>query len=338
MSHTDLGQPDLAALRAAAGDAEFAEAEARLVSACGYPLAGAGPLARDLARSLTEAGFTLHHCATHDPLYRLGGVCLLPVPAEAGTGQGGISVSWTTHDLLLRDQRRYRTYQDAHQAMNAALGRVLTAFGYQVAPFGSGGAWLVTGRRSRGNGGRAVTALAIAPETGTGYGPDRDDRGGPGHPRVHRGRRPGRGRRRGVRLVLARLRRRLRARRKRHHRPAGAGHDRRPRLRQLDGEPLRGAAPAPGTRPGPLAARARHHRHARREHGPGLVPRTSRRGHRGLARGQPGRVSYELLVWIIRTAAARRTGPRASSGPHRLVRGPPGPRAPGGQLARSRAG
>ena len=32
MSHTDLGQPDLAALRAAAGDAEFAEAEARLVS------------------------------------------------------------------------------------------------------------------------------------------------------------------------------------------------------------------------------------------------------------------------------------------------------------------
>ena len=59
-------------------------------------------------------------------------------------------MSWTTHDLLLRDQRRYRTYQDAHQAMNAALGRVLTAFGYQVAPFGSGGAWLVTGRRSRG--------------------------------------------------------------------------------------------------------------------------------------------------------------------------------------------
>ena len=59
-------------------------------------------------------------------------------------------MSWTTHDLLLRDQRRYRTYQDAHQAMNAALGRVLTAFGYQLAPFGSGGAWLVTGRRSRG--------------------------------------------------------------------------------------------------------------------------------------------------------------------------------------------
>jgi hypothetical protein len=45
MSHTDLGQPNLAALRAAAGDAEFAEAEAGLASACGYPLASAGPLA-----------------------------------------------------------------------------------------------------------------------------------------------------------------------------------------------------------------------------------------------------------------------------------------------------
>ena len=54
-------------------------------------------------------------------------------------------MSWTTHDLLPRDQRRYRTYQDAHQAMNAALGSVLTAFGYQLAPFGSGGAWLVAG-------------------------------------------------------------------------------------------------------------------------------------------------------------------------------------------------
>jgi hypothetical protein len=128
MSHTDFGQPDLAALRAATGDAEFAEAEARLVSACGYPLADTGPLARDLARPLTEAGFTLHHCATHDPLYRLGGVC------------------------LMRDQRRHRAYRDTRQAMNAALGRFLSAFGYQVVPFGGGGAWLVTGHRRRGTG------------------------------------------------------------------------------------------------------------------------------------------------------------------------------------------
>jgi hypothetical protein len=155
MSHTDLGQPDLAALRAAAGDAKFAEADAGLVSACGYPLAGTGPLAplaRDLARSLTEAGFTLHHCVTHDPLYQLSRVCLLPVPAEPGAGRSGISVPWTTHDLLLRDQRRHRVYRDTHQAMNAALGRVLAAFGYQVAQFGSGGAWLVTGRRRRRTG------------------------------------------------------------------------------------------------------------------------------------------------------------------------------------------
>jgi hypothetical protein len=102
--------------------------------------------------SLTEAGLTLHHCATYDPLYPLGGVCPLAVPPEIGEGQGGISVSWTTGDLLLRDQRRYRTYRDIHQAMNAALGSILTAFGYQVAPLGSGGAWLVTGRRTRGTG------------------------------------------------------------------------------------------------------------------------------------------------------------------------------------------
>jgi hypothetical protein len=31
--------------------------------------------------------------------------------------------------------------------MNTALGGVLRAFGYPVTPVGSGGAWLVTGRR-----------------------------------------------------------------------------------------------------------------------------------------------------------------------------------------------
>ena len=149
MSNTDLGQPDLAALRAAAGDAEFAEA--RLLGSYGYRLCGAdplAPLARNIARSLIEGGLTLHYCATHDPLYRPGGVCLLPVLSEAGARQGGISVSWTTHDLLLRDQLRYPTYLDTHQAMNAALGSVLTAFGHQIAPFGGGGAWLVTGCRT----------------------------------------------------------------------------------------------------------------------------------------------------------------------------------------------
>jgi hypothetical protein len=141
MSHTDLDQPDLAALRAAAWDAEFAEAEARLCGTCGYPLDGADPLAPlacDLARLLTEAGFTLHHCATHEPLYRLGGVCLLLVSAEPETGRSRTSVSWTAHDLLLRNHSRYGIYRSAHQAMNAAFGGVLRAFGSLVMRFGSG--------------------------------------------------------------------------------------------------------------------------------------------------------------------------------------------------------
>jgi hypothetical protein len=73
MSHTDFGQPDLAALRAAAGNAEFAEPEAGPVSSWRFPLTGTDPRARDLA-----------------------------------------------------------------------------AFGYRVARFGCGGAWLVTGRHRRG--------------------------------------------------------------------------------------------------------------------------------------------------------------------------------------------
>ena len=155
MSHPDPGQPDLAALRAAAADAEFTQAEAVLTSAYGYRLAGAdplAPLARDLARSFTEAGLTVHHCARHDPLYRLGGVCLLPVPADQGSSPSGIAVSWTTHNLLLLDWNRYGTYAETQQAMNEALGSVLVAFGYPAIPFGSGGAWLVTGRRAQGTG------------------------------------------------------------------------------------------------------------------------------------------------------------------------------------------
>jgi hypothetical protein len=64
-SFEDLAQPDLAPLRAVAERAEIAEAIRELRSAFGYPLSDSdplAPLARDIVRSLTEAGFTLHHC------------------------------------------------------------------------------------------------------------------------------------------------------------------------------------------------------------------------------------------------------------------------------------
>jgi hypothetical protein len=150
MTETDFLQPDPGPLRAAAEAAELARAVSGLVSIDGCRLADGdplAPLARDIARSMTEAGLTVHHCAQHDPLYRLGGVCLLPVPAESGTGSSAIAVSWTAHNLLLLDWDRYGTYSGTQQAMNTALGGVLRAFGYPVTPFGSGGAWLVTGRR-----------------------------------------------------------------------------------------------------------------------------------------------------------------------------------------------
>ena len=149
MTDTDLLQPDPGPLRAAAEVAELAQAVSGLVSIDGCRLVDSdplAPLAREIARSMTEAGLTVHHCAQHDPLYRLGGVCLLPVPAESKAGRSGIAVSWTAHNLLL-DWDRYGTCTGTQQAMNTALGGVLRAFGYPVTPFGSGGAWLVTGRR-----------------------------------------------------------------------------------------------------------------------------------------------------------------------------------------------
>ena len=152
MTDTDFLQPDLGPLRAAAEAAELAQAVAGLVSIDGCRLADSdplAPLARDIARSMTEAGLTVHHCPRHHPLYRLGGVCLLAVPAGLADGRAGIAVSWAAHSLLLLDRDSYGTCTctGTQQATNTALGGVLRAFGYLVTPFGSGGAWLVTGRR-----------------------------------------------------------------------------------------------------------------------------------------------------------------------------------------------
>lgn len=52
---------------------------ARLTDAYGRPLPAndpLAPLARDIARALTGAGFTLHHRTQGHPLYRLGGASL----------------------------------------------------------------------------------------------------------------------------------------------------------------------------------------------------------------------------------------------------------------------
>lgn len=147
-------RPDLGPARALAEREEFADARSRLADSHGYSLRANDllmPLASALAQSLTEAGFTLHHCLRSHSLYRLGGVCLLPVRRSLDPGgDGGVVVSWTTHDLLGHDWDRWGEYRDVIEAMSRALALVLDALGYEVRPFGPGGASLVTGRRFGG--------------------------------------------------------------------------------------------------------------------------------------------------------------------------------------------
>ena len=151
MPDTDLHQPGLGRLRAAAEAAELAQAISGLVTADGYRLAVSdplAPLARAIARALTEAGLPLHRCARHDPRYRLGGL-----PA-AGPGRTGGSprrdrgvVDHAHPDVAGLGQVRH--LHGTQQAMNTAIGGILRAFGYPAEPFGSGGAWLVTGHRDQ---------------------------------------------------------------------------------------------------------------------------------------------------------------------------------------------
>jgi hypothetical protein len=148
------GPPDLGPLQGLAERKELADATGRLADVYGRPLRDDDPLkplATDVARALTEAGFTMHHCVQHHPLYRLGGVCLLPTaPGRDPDGRGGVVVSWTTHNLLSLDWARWVEYRGTQDVMNGALSEVLDGLGFQVSPFGVGGAWIVTGRKPVG--------------------------------------------------------------------------------------------------------------------------------------------------------------------------------------------
>jgi hypothetical protein len=63
--------PDLGPLRDLAEREELADAVSRLADSYGHPLPASdalAPLARGLARAMTEVGFTLHHCVQDHPL------------------------------------------------------------------------------------------------------------------------------------------------------------------------------------------------------------------------------------------------------------------------------
>lgn len=111
----------------------------------GAPGAGDGMpvLAGRIGQSLIEAGFALHHCDQHDPLYPLGGVCLTLIPAVRAENRAGVCVSWTAHNLLSFDDSRWATCSLIGQVMNRALGTILRTIGWDAEPFGTGGAWII---------------------------------------------------------------------------------------------------------------------------------------------------------------------------------------------------
>jgi len=104
MSGPCITQSDLRSIRAATEPAGFADAVRGLHSAEGYPLvftAPLTPLARHAARVLAGPGFRSHYCRRRDSSYRLGGLCLIPSPAESSTSRSTIAVARrTARDLL----------------------------------------------------------------------------------------------------------------------------------------------------------------------------------------------------------------------------------------------
>ena len=68
--------------------------------------------------------------------------------AELAWAASGL-VTADGYHLLRLDLDRCGTPTGNQQAMNTAIGGTLRAFGYPPGPFGSGGAWPVTGRRGQ---------------------------------------------------------------------------------------------------------------------------------------------------------------------------------------------
>ncbi len=114
---------------------------ARLSDGWGHRLTADDPMARlvaSLTRSLVEAGFEIHDCARKA---RTGGVCLTPISRKAG-----VIVTWTTHDALCVDPKRYVDGQATREVMNFALCDTLVALGWDVREYDCAGANLVIGR------------------------------------------------------------------------------------------------------------------------------------------------------------------------------------------------
>jgi hypothetical protein len=152
MSDPRFTRPDLCSISTAASRAEWAGAARGVLSADGHPVADDDPLAsprRAVARTLVEARFTLHHRNRHDPQYRLGGVCLMPIPAQFGIGRSGIAACWSTRNLLLVHWAWRATFHCTRDLMNAVLTGALHAFGYPVRQLGTVGARLMTGDRGQ---------------------------------------------------------------------------------------------------------------------------------------------------------------------------------------------
>ncbi len=122
----------------------------------GGAAAGTNALACQVSRSLSEAGFSPHHCLDRHSPSEPGGVCLTHVQASAQGGYpDGVTVSWTTRDHLSADAARWATCLVLTRVMNQALGTIVRTLGYDPRPIGTSGAWIITAELHHGTEGGA---------------------------------------------------------------------------------------------------------------------------------------------------------------------------------------